>query len=297
MATGNVGHHLHSRQDEVNTYFSRDAGRSWEQIAEGSYIYEFGDHGALMIMANNREATNEILYSWNEGLNWTTFQFWEHHIEVENIITEPTGTSQIFIVYGRRHDKGALMQLNFETMHERRCAGVNAAGSDTSDYEQWVPADDLRDGACLMGRKVKYTRRKRAVQCFNGWDYDRKTMMSNCPCTRVDFECDFGYQVAEVGYEGGGRGDKCTRVPDMPMGLGMPDDCNGYFTVTKGYRKVSFTVMFLPACIVSQHLKRVSIRVCNGIRSLQARVLTRRNGRFRAIRAKAAKWQSNWSRV
>ena len=26
MATGNVGHHLHSRQDEVNTYFSRDAG-------------------------------------------------------------------------------------------------------------------------------------------------------------------------------------------------------------------------------------------------------------------------------
>jgi hypothetical protein len=237
---------LHSRQDEVNTYFSRDAGRSWEQIAEGSYIYEFGDHGALMIMANNREATNEILYSWNEGLNWTTFQFWEHHIEVENIITEPTGTSQIFIVYGRRHDKGALMQLNFETMHERRCAGVNAAGSDTSDYEQWVPADDLRDGACLMGRKVKYTRRKRAVQCFNGWDYDRKTMMSNCPCTRVDFECDFGYQVAE-------GGDKCERIPEMPMGVGMPDDCNGYFTVSKGYRKVSFTY-----CAVSTLMHCVS---------------------------------------
>jgi len=231
MATGNVGHHLHSRQDEVNTYFSRDAGRSWEQIAEGSYIYEFGDHGALMIMANNREATNEVLYSWNEGLNWTTFQFWEHHIEVENIITEPTGTSQIFIVYGRRHDKGALMQLNFETLHERRCAGINAPGSDTSDYEEWVPADSLREGACLMGRKVSYTRRKRAVQCFNGWDFDRKTMKSNCPCTRVDFECDFGYQV-------GDDGNTCERIPEMPMGMGMPDDCNGYFTVTKGYRKV-----------------------------------------------------------
>ena len=109
-------------------------------------------------MANNREATNEVLYSWNEvlrllpffiifmqrakyctlpwergtqatcfylyksthadiwgaacqGLNWTKFEFWEHHIEVENIITEPTGTSQIFVVYGRRHDKGALMQV------------------------------------------------------------------------------------------------------------------------------------------------------------------------------------------
>jgi hypothetical protein len=39
---------------------SRDAGRSWEQITEGSYIYEFGDHGALMIMADNREATNKV---------------------------------------------------------------------------------------------------------------------------------------------------------------------------------------------------------------------------------------------
>ena len=76
-------------------------------------------------------------------------------LQVENIITEPSGTSQIFIVYGRRHDKGALMQLNFETLHERRCAGVNAAGSDASDYEEWVPADSLRDGSCLMGRKVR----------------------------------------------------------------------------------------------------------------------------------------------
>eukprot|EP00961_Rhodomonas_salina_P069313 930692-Rhodomonas_salina.1 len=123
MATGNVGHHLHARQDETNTYFSRDAGRTWEEIRKGSYIYEFGDHGALMVMANNREATNRILYSWNEGLNWTEFQFWEHHIEVENIITEPSGTSQVFIVYGRRNDKGVLMQLNFETLHERRCSG------------------------------------------------------------------------------------------------------------------------------------------------------------------------------
>lgn len=53
MATGNVGHHLHSRPDEVNTYFSRDAGRNWEEILKGSYIYEYGDHGALMVLADN----------------------------------------------------------------------------------------------------------------------------------------------------------------------------------------------------------------------------------------------------
>eukprot|EP00960_Hanusia_phi_P077226 768667-Hanusia_phi.AAC.8 len=231
MATGNVGHHLHRRQDEINTYFSRDAGRSWEQITKGSYIYEFGDHGALMIMANNREATNTIRYSWNEGLNWTDFKFWEHHIEVENIITEPSGTSQIFILYGRRNDKGVLMQLNFETLHERRCAGINAPGSDASDYEEWTPADALRSGSCLLGRKVTYTRRKRAVQCFNGWDYDRRESKVNCECTRVDFECDFGFQMNEK--------KECARVPEMPeVGFGAPQDCNGYFVITKGYRRV-----------------------------------------------------------
>jgi len=231
MATGNVGHHLHARQDETNTYFSRDAGRTWEEIRKGSYIYEFGDHGALMVMANNREATNRILYSWNEGLNWTEFQFWEHHIEVENIITEPSGTSQVFIVYGRRNDKGVLMQLNFETLHERRCSGINAAGADASDYEMWTPADELRAGGCLLGRKVTFTRRKRAVQCFNGWDYDRKEDSRNCVCERTDYECDFGYQVNEQ--------NTCERVPDMPMaGYGAPSDCAGFFTVSRGYRKV-----------------------------------------------------------
>jgi len=231
IATGNVGHHLHSRQDEINTYFSRDAGRSWEEIRKGSYIYEYGDHGALMILADNRQATNKILYSWNEGLSWTEFEFWSHMMEVENIITEPSGTSQVFIIYGRRNDKGVLMQINFETLHERRCSGVNAAGADASDYEEWTPADELRAGNCLLGRKVTFTRRKREVQCFNGWDYDRREEIVNCACARSDYECDFGYQMNE--------GDRCERVPEMPLsGYGAPDECSGYFTITKGYRKV-----------------------------------------------------------
>jgi hypothetical protein len=80
--------------------------------------------------------------------------------------------------------------------------------------------------------QVKYTRRKREVQCFNGWDFDRKTSMYNCPCVRADFECDFGYQVDE-------GTDTCTRAPEMPdLSMGMPSDCDGYFTVSKGYRKV-----------------------------------------------------------
>ena len=38
---------------QVNTYFSRDAGLTWFEIAKGSHIYEFGDHGALIVMVGS----------------------------------------------------------------------------------------------------------------------------------------------------------------------------------------------------------------------------------------------------
>ena len=32
LGTGNVGYHLANRPDEVNTYLSRDAGKSWFEV-------------------------------------------------------------------------------------------------------------------------------------------------------------------------------------------------------------------------------------------------------------------------
>ena len=47
-----------------------------------------------------------------------------------------------------------------------------------------------------MGRKIKITRRKRAVQCFNGWDFDRL----GCLVQGV------GFRVQGLGCEGLGWG-------------------------------------------------------------------------------------------
>ena len=60
---------------------------------KGSHIYEIGDHGGLIVMASDQEATNIILYSWDEGLSWEEFIFSEESIEVTNIIIEPSNTS------------------------------------------------------------------------------------------------------------------------------------------------------------------------------------------------------------
>lgn len=101
MAVGNHGQYLDGKLGSpVNTYLSRDGGYKWSQIAEIPLIYEFGDHGALLVAAPNTQSTTQIRYSWNEGKTWTKLKVSNEPIYVDNIIIEPKSTSQQFIIYG-----------------------------------------------------------------------------------------------------------------------------------------------------------------------------------------------------
>lgn len=51
---------------------SRDGGLNWQEVRKGPYIYEYGDHGGLIVMAPTNTATTEVLYSYDEGLTWIT---------------------------------------------------------------------------------------------------------------------------------------------------------------------------------------------------------------------------------
>lgn len=44
-------------------------------LLQGSHIYEFGDHGGIIVMANDEKEVTEIQYSWNEGMTWETLHF------------------------------------------------------------------------------------------------------------------------------------------------------------------------------------------------------------------------------
>jgi hypothetical protein len=70
LAVGNLGTKLKSSSDEMSTYLSRDGGLNWDEVHKGPYIYELGDHGALIVMAKHMIATQDILYSYNEGKTW-----------------------------------------------------------------------------------------------------------------------------------------------------------------------------------------------------------------------------------
>jgi len=238
MATGSLGTHLHERMGEINTYLSRDAGLTWMEVAKGSHIYEYGDHGGLIVMAFDEGPTDHVLYSWDEGLNWKPFYFGDEKIEVENVIIEPTATSIKFIVYGYKSDKdGVLISLDFNSLHQSECKGVDSPGDEDSDYELWTPSDGRLDGKCLMGHTTAYTRRRRDAACFNPEEHERVEEIEHCKCSEEDFECDFGYARSS-------QGGPCEKIklPDSLKALDPtipPSICVGHYYVSKGYRRVA----------------------------------------------------------
>jgi hypothetical protein len=214
---------------------SRDAGLSWQEVAKGSFIYEMGDHGGLVVMAANGMKTSHFMYSWNEGLNWTRTRLAETAFEVENVITHPGGASQLFLAYGETEGKGVVVQLDFSALHPAQCKNIDAPWLADSDYEQWTPADSLREGACLLGSKSTFVRRKREAKCWNGPANSRREFKTYCQCNdNDDFECDYGFmpKINEPSV--------CVPDPDAETALvGVPPaQCVDVWFKTKGYRKV-----------------------------------------------------------
>mmetsp|Transcript_11552 Transcript_11552/g.15062 ORF Transcript_11552/g.15062 Transcript_11552/m.15062 type:complete len:887 (+) Transcript_11552:98-2758(+) len=230
MGVGNVGARLLNDRDAVNTYLSRDGGQTWSEVRKGSHIYEFGDHGGLIVMADDAHDTTQLLYSWTQGKNWNTVEVSKTPIQVENVIIEPTSKSTRFLVYGRDASKmgtnrGIIVSVDFSSLHERVCSDA--------DYEIWRPR--LSDNSCLLGHIVEYTRRKQDSACFNPKEHETKLAITNCECTEQDYECDFGYMRK---YNHG----PCERDPSVPdSDLKLPTQCppTGILTISNGYRLVA----------------------------------------------------------
>lgn len=72
IGTGNLGRKLTGNDEPKNLYISRDGGLTWRSTKPGSYIYEIGDHGSIIVIAKKNEPTTEVEFSWDEGLTWTS---------------------------------------------------------------------------------------------------------------------------------------------------------------------------------------------------------------------------------
>lgn len=65
MAVGNTGPTFDREASNMCTYLSRDGGRNWEQVLPGPYVYEFGDHGGIIVAARHRSQgiTDQVMFS------------------------------------------------------------------------------------------------------------------------------------------------------------------------------------------------------------------------------------------
>lgn len=100
VATGNIGKNLSPEELSKGLYVSRDGGIKWKMAKAGNWIYEIGDHGALIVIARKDDPTDELQFSLDEGATWNRFKISDRKIVIQNIIIEPKSVSQQFLVHG-----------------------------------------------------------------------------------------------------------------------------------------------------------------------------------------------------
>ncbi|GJP33626.1 hypothetical protein CLOM_g18143 [Closterium sp. NIES-68] len=192
ISTGNVGTFLY-QDSTINTYLSRDGGQTWEEIAKGSHIYEFGDSGGVIVMTKHglHTASSEVMYSLDEGLSWEeeTFAGAEQQVDIFNIRVEPDNQGKKFLIQGLTVDdgsggarKGVLVSLDFTALPEYKLC-------QSSDYEFWTPTASR----CFLGQNISIQRQPRSSKCWNGEKYTRPApQITECECSQNDYQCDFG---------------------------------------------------------------------------------------------------------
>ncbi|KAL7415743.1 hypothetical protein BDY24DRAFT_337902 [Mrakia frigida] len=199
MAVGNVGEELAAYTDS-DTFLTRDAGFTWEEVHKDAHLWEFGDYGSILVIANDEDATDHVLYTTDEGLNWKEYNFGER-IFVRSIQTVPSDTSRKFLLFGTRPQKPEAtvsIHLDFSALTSKKCE-QKLSDPNHDDFELWSPSQS-RDETCLFGRQVKYHRRIRDRDCYVGESIKREDLIvRNCQCGPSDFECEFNYHRDAAG--------------------------------------------------------------------------------------------------
>jgi len=179
IAVGNVGESL-APYDDSDVFLTRDGGKTWEEVHKDAHLWEYGDSGSVLVLANDEEATDHVTYSTDEGLTWREYSFGDN-LRIDSILTVPSETSRKFILLGKRpndsNSKSVIVHLDFSRITERKCewiGGLVIAGGSLivfvlgvlsiddplhDDMEIWSPAES-RDEQCLFGRQVS-----RRVDC------------------------------------------------------------------------------------------------------------------------------------
>lgn len=202
---GNIGNVLTPLNDEnngVGLYFTKDAGITWKEIAKGHYIWEFGDQGTILVIAQTLVEVDVIKYSLDLGETWTEYKFTngDKKYLIEDLATVPSDNSLKFILIIKdEHSSNSIVCLDFSSMYYRQCdLPEDTEKSVGNDFEYFTPKHPSLKSNCLFGHEKKYLRRKSDAHCFVGRAplNVKSTIVRDCECTREDFECDYNFELS-----------------------------------------------------------------------------------------------------
>ncbi|KAJ9650750.1 vacuolar protein sorting/targeting protein PEP1 [Neophaeococcomyces mojaviensis] len=267
MAVGNVGPYLERKDGEnTDTFITSDAGITWKSVKKGSYMWEYGDQGSIIVIVPEGKPTRTVFYTLNEGDTWTEFEFSPGvDMEISAITTVPSDTSRNFLLWGREvgpgntNGKVTTVSLDFSGLEERsrQCELDDTHPENSKDYYLWEPRHPFQSENCLFGHVAQYHRKDKTAACYNKPHIEAgpHKIVRNCTCSRQDFECDFNYQRNADGT--------CGLVPGYEQPDHQAETCKDpnadTWYVPTGYRRIP-----LSTCQGGQELDSIEPRPCPG---------------------------------
>ncbi|EIW75279.1 Oligoxyloglucan reducing end-specific cellobiohydrolase [Coniophora puteana RWD-64-598 SS2] len=256
MGVGNVGDVL-TPYTQSSTFLSRDGGFTWEEVHKDAHLWEFGDSGALIVVVNDEEPTDHVLFTTDEGQTWREYKFSDVRMRVQSIVTVPEDTSRKFMLLARSvgGSGSTMVYIDFTSLTHKQCVlDLDNPGAD--DFELWSPSEE-RNEVCLFGRQTLYHRRKRDANCVVGKrEKVKESIQRECACTMDDFECEFNYVKDDWG--------DCVPVPGTTA-LASDDSCRDdedYWYDRTPYRRIPYS-----SCVGGERPDRGAAHVCPGIRA------------------------------
>jgi len=187
LGTGNVGEYL-TDMTAADTFMTADAGISWMPVKRGSFMWEFGDQGSIVVIVKDQAPTNLVHYSLDEGKTWLDYQFSDAELKINDLTTVPSDNSRNFLLWGTSASELVTINLDFSGLADTQCE-LDENDAEGGDYYLWTPKHPKQDDDCLFGHVSQYHRKKTASQCYNGRMIPHlHNIAKNCSCTRQDFE-------------------------------------------------------------------------------------------------------------
>ena len=190
MGVGNVGQYLGAKS-EGDTFITRDGGIEWHAVRKGSYMWEYGNQGSIIVIVEENKATKLVYYTHDEGRTWKYYQFSEADMIIRSISSVPSDSSREFLLWGKEvggSNKIATVNLDFTGLTDRKCELDEDHPTD-GDYELWTPTHPMQENDCLFGQVTQYYRKKITSDCYNDENVQKvHNITRKCACTRQDFE-------------------------------------------------------------------------------------------------------------